>query len=79
MCGRDGVAGDVITNIPAVLYGKCRQAVGAKSGEWSTGSSGSSGEEERKARALETKNKELRSRIDAMGKKEGAQKGSVIS
>ena len=34
-------------NIQAVLYGKYRQAVAAKSGEWSPGSSGSSGEEER--------------------------------
>ena len=30
-------------NIPATLYGKFRQAVAAKSGEWSTGSSASSG------------------------------------
>ena len=35
-------------NIPAALYGKYGQAVAAK-GEWSTGSSRSSGEEERKS------------------------------
>ena len=36
------------SNIPAGLQGKYRQAVAAKSGAWSTGSSTSSGEEERK-------------------------------
>ena len=50
------------SNIPAGLY---RQAVAAKSGEWSTGSSTSSGEEDRKTGSLEAENKELRARIDA--------------
>ena len=45
-------------NIPAGLHEKYRQAVAAKSGEWSTGSSASSGEEDRKARSLEAENKE---------------------
>ena len=40
-------------NIPAGLLGKKRQAIAAKSGEWSAGSSASSGEEDRKARAME--------------------------
>ena len=62
-------------NIPAGLHGKYRQAVAAKSGEWSTGSSASSGEEDRKARSLEAENKELRARIEAVENKEGAQKG----
>ena len=66
-------------NIPAALFGKYRQAVAAKSGKWCTGSSGSSGEEETKARSLEAEKKELRARIDAMEKKEGAQKVSGIS
>ena len=52
--------------------------VAAKSGDWSIGSSGSSGEKERKARCLEAENKELRAQIDAMGK-EGAQRVSGIS
>ena len=56
---------------------RCRQAVAAKSGEWSTGSSTSSGED-RKARRLEAENKELRVTIDAMEKKEGVQGGPSI-
>ena len=55
---------------PAGLQGKYRQAVAAKSGEWSTGSSTSSGEEDRKTWSLEAENKELRARIDAMEKEE---------
>ena len=66
-------------NIPASLHRKYEQAIAAKSRDWSTGSSGSSGEEERKARSLEAENQELRARIEAMGKKEGAQNGSGIS
>ena len=62
-------------NIPTGLHGKYRQAVAAKSGEWSTGSSGSSGEENRRARSSEAENKELRARIDAMGKNEGVYNG----
>ena len=65
-------------SIPAGLHGKHGQAVAAKSGEWSTGSPASSGEEDRKARCLEAENKELRARIDAMEKKEGVQKGPGI-
>ena len=59
----------MLSNVPASLYGKCKQAIAAKSGDWSTGSSGSGGEEERKARSLEAENKEHRARIGAMGKK----------
>ena len=72
------VAGDVIITSRCRCTGKYKQAIAAKSGDWSTGSSGSSGEEEREARSLEAENKELGARIDAMGKKEGAQKGSGI-
>ena len=57
-------------NIPASLYGKKKQAVAAKSGDWSAGSFGSSGDEEREARSLEAENKELGARIDAVGRKE---------
>ena len=60
-------------NIPAGLHAKYRQAFAAKSGEWSTGSSASSGQEDRKARCVECEN-ELRARIVAMEKKEGGQK-----
>ena len=66
-------------NIEAELYGKYRQAVAAKSGEWSTGSSGSSEEKQRKARSLELENEELRARITAMEKNEGVQNGPGIS
>ena len=64
-----------------MLYGKKRQAVAAKSREWSlvSSGSGSSGEAERKTQSLEAENKELGARIDAVEKKEGAQKGSGIS
>ena len=58
-------------DIPAGLRGKHRQAVAARSGEWSTGSTSSSGEEDRKTRSLEAENKELRARIDALEKKGG--------
>ena len=44
--------------IPAGLQGKYRQAVAAKSGEWSTGSSTSSGEEDRKTRSLDAENED---------------------
>ena len=73
------VAGDVIITSRCRCTGKYKQAIAAKSGDWSTGSSGSSGEEDREARSLEAENKELGARIDAMGKKDGAQKGSGIS
>ena len=66
------------SNILVGLQGKYRQAVVAKSGERSTGSSTSSGEEDRKARSLEAENKELRARIDALEKKEGVQGGRGI-
>ena len=65
-------------DIPAGLHGKKRQADAAKSGVWSTSSSGSRGGEDRKARSLEAENKELRARIDAMEKEEGAQKEPCI-
>ena len=55
-----------------------RQAVAAKSGEWSTGSSTSSGEEDGKAWSLEAEKKEFRARIDALEEKEGVQGGPRI-
>ena len=58
-------------DIPAGLREKYRQAVAAKKGEWSTGSSTSSGEEDRRAKSLEAENKEFRARIEALERKEG--------
>ena len=62
---------------------RCRRCcsnipVAAKSGEWSTGSSTWSGEEDRKHRSLDAEDKELRARIDALEKKEGVQGGLSI-
>ena len=61
----------------ADLRGKYRQAIAARTGEWSTGSSTSSGEEDRKSKNWEAENKDLRGRIEALEKKggEGAQGG----
>ena len=69
MRGVGGVAGGDYNNILAGLHGKYRQAIVAKSGEWSTVSSASSGQEDRKPRSLEAENKELRAGIDAMEQK----------
>ena len=66
------------SNNPAGLHGKYRKAVAAKSGEWSSGSSASSGEEDRRAQSLGAEHKELRPRINAMEKKEGVQKAPGI-
>ena len=79
MCGR-GCCRRCYSDIPAGLRGKHRQAVAARSGEWSTGSTASSGKEDRKTRSLEAENKGLRARIDALEKKggEGAQGGQSI-
>ena len=52
-------------DIPAGLRGKYRQATAGRTGEWSTGSSTSSGEEDRKSKSLEAENKELRTRTEA--------------
>ena len=60
-------------------HGECKQAIAAKWGDWSTGSSSSRGEEEIKAQRLETENQEFGARLDGLGKKEGAQKGSGTS
>ena len=66
-------------DIPAGLRGKNRQAIAARTLEWSTGSSTSSGEEDRKSKCLEAENKELRA-IEALEKKggEGAQGGQGL-
>ena len=58
-------------DIPACLRGKYRQAIAARTGERSTGSSTSSGEEERRNKSLEAENKELRARLEDLEKKEG--------
>ena len=46
-------------DIQAGLRGKYKQAVAARIGEWSTGSSTSSGEEDGKSKRVEAENKEL--------------------
>ena len=58
-------------NIPAGSRGKYRQAFAARSGEWSTGSSASSGEEDRKSKSLDAEHEELRARIEALETNEG--------
>ena len=64
--------------IPAGLCGNHRQAVAARTVERSTGSSTSSGEEDRKAKSQEAEIKELRAELEHYEKKdgEGAQKGA---
>ena len=52
------------TNIPAMLRGKHRQAVAARTRERPTGSSTSSGEEDRKFKSQEAEIEELRTRIE---------------
>ena len=63
-------------DIPAGLPGKYRQAIAARTGDWSTGSSTSSAAEDRMYKSLEAENKELRARLGALERKEveGAQK-----
>ena len=75
MCGRGGVAGDATVTSRRGCTGSTGRRSLQKSGEWSTGPSTSSGEEDRKTQCLEAENKELRARIDAMEKKEGVQGG----
>ena len=45
-----------------------RQAVAARTGDWSTGSSTSSGKEDRKPKNLEAEIKELRARLEVLEK-----------
>ena len=65
--------------IPAGLRGKYRQAVAAKSGEGSTGSSTSSGEEDKKLKSQDAEIKELRAQVDRLRRqgKEAGQDESV--
>ena len=76
MCGRGGAAGDVYSDIPAGLRGKYRQAVAAKSGEWSTSSSTSSGEEDRKKGAWKQR---IRSSEQGLMPRKRWRKGGTIS
>ena len=77
MCGRGGVAGVATVTSQQDCVGKHVQAVAAKSGEGSTGSSTSSGEDDRKSKGLEAENKELGAKLEYYEKKkgEGAQGG----
>ena len=61
------------------MRGKYWQAIAARTGDWSTGSSTSSGED-RKTTSLEAENKELRARLEALEKKggEGVQGGQGL-
>ena len=52
------------TNIPAGLGSKYWKAVAARTGEWSTGCSTSSGEEDRKSKSQEAEIKELRVKVE---------------
>ena len=54
--------------LPTGLRGKYRQAIAARVGEWSTGSSTSCGEEERRNKSFEAENEELRARLEALEK-----------
>ena len=67
-------------DIQTGLRGKYRQAIAARTGDWSTGSSTASGEEDRKSKTLEAEKTELRARIEALEKKggEGAQGGQSL-
>ena len=56
-------------DIPAGLRGKYRQAIAARTGDWSTGSS--TWEEDGKSKSLEAENQELQPRLEALEKKEG--------
>ena len=53
-------------NIPAGLRSKYRQAVAARTGEWSTGSSSSSGEEDKKSKIQEAETEELRAQVEQL-------------
>ena len=55
------------TNIPAGLRGKYGQAVAARTGELSTGSSTSSGEEERKSKSQEAEIKSFGPKLITIG------------
>ena len=75
MCGRGGVAGDVTITSRRSCTGSIGRRSLQSQGEWSTGSSASSGEEDRKARSMEAENKELRARIHAVEKEGRSTKG----
>ena len=67
MCGRGGVAGAVaVTSLRGCVGSTGRRS---QQGEWSAGSTTSSGEDDRKTRSLEAENKELQARIDPLEKK----------
>ena len=56
---------------PAGLLGKDRQAVAAKTGDWSTCCSSSSGEEDKKSKSQEAEIKELRAQFQCFRKQRG--------
>ena len=58
-------------NIPAGLHGKYKQAVAAKTGDWSTGRSSSSGEEDKRSRSQEAEIKELPEHVEWFRKQRG--------
>ena len=63
------------SNIPAGLRGKYRQAISARTGEWSTGSSSSSGGEEKKSRVQEAEIKELRAQVEQLRRQQRGEAG----
>ena len=71
MCGLGGVAGDATMTSQRGCVGRRGRRLPEKNGEWSMGSSTSSGEEDGRTKSLEAENKEFRARIEALEKKEG--------
>ena len=58
-------------DIPAGLRGKYRQPIAARNREWSTGSSSTSGDEERRNKKCGGRGQGVRARLEALEKKEG--------
>ena len=56
---------------PGRAAGKCKQAVAAKTGDWSTGRSSSSGEEDKKSKSQEAELKALREQFEWFRKQRG--------
>ena len=60
-------------NIATGLRGTYGQAVAARTGEWSTGSSSSDGEEVQKSRSREAQTEELRTQVEQFWRQRGKQ------
>ena len=71
MCGRCGLAADAAQTSRQGCGESTRQAVAARTGAWPTGTSTSSGEEDRKSKSQEAEIKELRALIEHHRKQSG--------